>query len=74
MALILVRMLNADHQAFPLTTIAFPVGITMTHLHYRFLHQPLLPKNQQTFNLRLRPLSMTSTWIPSNLMQCHDHA
>ena len=50
MALIWVRMLNANHQAFPLATVAFPVGITMTHLHYQFLHQPLLPKNQQTFH------------------------
>ena len=71
MALIWVRMLNAGCQAFPLATIAFPVGIMMTHLHYRFLHQPLLLKNQQTFILRLRPLSMTSTWIPSNLMQAN---
>ena len=71
MALIWVRMLNASCQAFPLATITFPISIMMTHLHYQFLHPPLLLKNQQTFILRLHPLSTTSTWIPSNLMQAN---
>ena len=62
--LIWVRMLNTGHQAFPLATIAFPVGIMMTHL-------PLLLKNQQIFILRLCPLLTTPTWIPSNLMQAN---
>ena len=62
--LIWVRMLNTGRQAFPLATVAFPIGIMMTHL-------PLLLKNQQIFILRLCPLLMTPTWIPSNLMQAN---
>ena len=62
--LIWVRMLNTGRQAFPLATVAFSIGIMMTHL-------PLLLKNQQIFILRLCPLLMTPTWIPSNLMQAN---